>query len=594
MPSRPLPHAAQTPCRLESIAVLAILCAILFLPGIGARDLWAPDEPRFAEVAREMVQSGDWIVLRDNNHLYTHKPPLLFWLIALFSLPFGAVTEVSARLPIALCGIGTVGLTAALGRLWFGRFGGWAAGIVLATSYRFFVSSQWVQTDGPLALCTTLSIYGLARVLEHRRATAADLALVHGGVAGALLAKGPVGLLIPLLCAIGWAVSEGGWGYLRRLRPWLLAVAALPVLAWGVEVARAASESYSLMEAVREHVLERFAQGMHHPRPSYYFLHSFPLELMPWTVFLAAWAIPPWPLSPAARAGRRRALIWLLAVAAMFTLSTEKRPVYLLPIFPAACLFLGGTWPSEGWFPANRWDRWRLLAPFLLLALLAAGLLAAAPLVQGRLGAGGWSLAVASSCALAAALGALRAGRTGQGRAALGLAAGSSAILLLGLSLGLSPVLDQSKSARPLSERIVARMGASGRLGMYRFYRSAYVFYTGRFLQEIETLPELEDFLTGADTFCIIDQDDYHRLPAALRRRHPPLEEGRVGHRLMLLIGGVSAQPVSEYQSTNTIEPRPITMRYSRFRTMRPQDQGRHSASGYRLSDGNSTGTAWR
>ncbi len=580
MPPRSLPHTAHNPCRLESIAALAILCAILFFPGIGARDLWAPDEPRFAEVAREMVQSGDWIVLRDNNHLYTHKPPLLFWLIALFSLPFGTVTEVSARIPIVLCGIGTVCLTAVLGRLWFGRFGGWAAAIMLATSYRFFVNSQWVQTDGPLVLCTTLSIYGLARVLEHRRATAVDLALVHGGVAGALLAKGPVGLLIPLLCAAGWAVSEGGWGYLRRLRPWLLAVAALPVLAWGVEVARAASESYSLMEAVREHVLERFTQGLHHPRPFYYFLHSFPLELMPWTLFLTAWALPPWPLPPAARAGRRRALIWLLVVAAMFTISIEKRSVYLLPIFPAACLFLGGTWPREGWLPANRWDRRRLLAPFLLLALVAAGLLFAAPVAQARMGAGGWSLAVASSCALAAALGALRAARTGQVRAALGLAAGSSAIMLLGLSLGLSPALDLSKSARPLSERIVARMGTSGQLGMYRFYRSAYVFYTGRFLQEIKSLPELEDFLSGVDRFCIIDQDDYHRLPAALRGRHPPLEEGRVGHRLMLLIGSVSAQPGSQTQSRIMIEPRPITMRYSRFRTMRFQDQGRHSASG--------------
>jgi len=580
MPSRSLPQSSDIPCRLESIVALAILCAILFLPGIGARDLWAPDEPRFAEVAREMVQSGDWIVLRDNDQLYTHKPPLLFWLIALFSLPFGAVTEVSARLPIALCGIGTVCLTAALGRLWFGRFGGWAAGIVLATSYRFFVSSQWVQTDGPLVLCTTLSIYGLARVLEQRRATATDLALVYGGVAGALLAKGPVGLLIPLLCAAAWAVSEGGWGYLRRLRPWWLAVAALPVLAWGVEVARAASESYSLMEAVREHVLERFAHGMHHPRPSYYFLYSFPLEFMPWTVFIAAWALPPWPLSPSAQAGRRRALIWLLAVAAMFTISIEKRPVYLLPIFPAACLFLAGTWPSQGWLAGNRWDRWRLLAPFVLLALVAGGLLVAAPVAQGRLGAGGWSLAVASSCALAAALGALRAARTGQGRTALGLAAGSSAILLLNLSLSLSPVLDQSKSARPLSERIVARMGTSGRLGMYPFYRSAYVFYTGRFLQEIKTLPELEDFLRRADTFCIIERGHYDRLPATLRGRHPPLEEGRVGHRYMLLIGGAPAQPGIQNQSRNTIDPRPSTIRYSRFRTMRPQAQGRRSASG--------------
>jgi hypothetical protein len=262
----------------------------------------------------------------------------------------------------------------------------------------------------------------------------------------------------------------------------------------------------------------------------------------------------------------------------MFSVSTEKRPVYLLPAFPAACLLTVGIWPQEGWLPSDYRRRWRLLAPFQVLVLLAVGLLVIAPLAQGRIGGGGWSLTVAGGCALAVALGSLRAARAGQARVALGLAAGSTAAVLLGLALGLAPALNPSKSARPLSERVLSHLGPSGRLGMYRFYRSAYVFYTRRFLEKIDGPPELERFLAEPSSYCLIDRDDYHRLPPALRQRYIPLEEADVGHRRMLLIGGDALQPGRRNQSRPTMAPNPITIKYSRLRTMRPQDQERRSA----------------
>ncbi|MEE9219739.1 MAG: glycosyltransferase family 39 protein [Acidobacteriota bacterium] len=552
-------------------ALAALLAALLFLPGIGARDFWAPDEPRFAEVAREMLQSGDWLVLRDNDQLYTHKPPLLFWLIALVSLPFGEVTELSARLPIVACGVGTVWLSAALGRLWFGSLGGLAAGLLYATSYRGFLSAQWLQTDAPLALCTALSVYGLARVLERDRAGASDLALIYGGAAGALLAKGPVGLLVPLLCATGWALSERRPRLLRQIRPWLLAPAVLPVLLWGLATARVSP--YSLAEALRVHVLERAMQGMHHPRPFYYYLISLPLELLPWTAFLIGWAVSPFALDATARAGRRRALIWLALAFAMFTLFTEKRPVYLLPMIPAACLLVAGAWRPDGWPAKGEPGRRRALAPFALLLLLSLLLLAAAPLAQRRLGGGGAAMAGAAVAALVAAALALRAARGGRGKASLWFASGASACLLLGLSLGAAPALDPIKSARPFCEQVSRLVRPDERLGMYLFYRSAYVFYTRRFVEKIDSPAELERFLGQAGAYCVLERNDYERLPAELRTRYFPLVQAQVGHRRMLLIGGGTPQEGSRNHSNSTSTPRPSSMTYSRLRTMRSQDQ---------------------
>ncbi len=90
--------------------------AVLFFWWLGGHDLWAPDEPYFAEGAREMVVDGHWAVPHVNGVVTTDKPPLFFWLIALFSLPFGEVNSWTARLPSALAALGTVALTMRLGR----------------------------------------------------------------------------------------------------------------------------------------------------------------------------------------------------------------------------------------------------------------------------------------------------------------------------------------------------------------------------------------------------------------------------------------------------------------------------------------------
>ena len=84
---------------------LLLLCGVLFLPGLGARDFWAPVEPRYAEIARIMFAKGEWIVPRVNVELYTDKPILYFWLVLVASNIAGSVNEWTVRLPAALGGV---------------------------------------------------------------------------------------------------------------------------------------------------------------------------------------------------------------------------------------------------------------------------------------------------------------------------------------------------------------------------------------------------------------------------------------------------------------------------------------------------------
>jgi 4-amino-4-deoxy-L-arabinose transferase-like glycosyltransferase len=520
----------------DSLALLA-LSILLFLPALGWRDLWAPDEPRQAEVAREMLQSGDWLVPRDSGRVYADKPPLLPWLIALASWPSGGVSEWSARVPAAMCAAGTVLLTAAIGRLWFGRWIGFAAGVILATSGRGFISARWVQTDAPLALFTTLAVYGLVRAREHpagpRRA---DLACVVTGIAGALLAKGPVGLVVPALAALGWAWLEPDRGWLRCFRPWLLVPAVAPALAWAFAASVSAGGEYALAEVLQRQVYLRFTEGLHHARSPLYYLGVFPLEFLPWTLFLVAWILPAGERGPA-DAGRRRAGIWLGLCLLFFSLSADKRGVYLLPAVPAAALLVAGSIPREPWPRRGGAGRLRLLAPFVALVALCPLALFVPPLARRIGGAGETPLwcAAAAACALAAS--ALGAAVRGRARTALACAAAAPACLLLAAALIVAPALDPLKSARPFCDRVRRHLGETTPLAIHSPYRSAYAFYTGRFLEEIRGAGELERFMARPQALCILERAQLEALPAPLDGRYKVLEEGPVGHRPMALIG---------------------------------------------------------
>jgi len=143
---------------------LILICIILFtgflfLFNLGKRDLWAPDEPRYAQVSKEMRDTGNFIVPHLNSAPYPDKPPLLFWLINLFSLPFGKITALSARLPSAFAGIGCCVAIFYLGKyLYQNTRLALLSSLLLATSSKFLWMAHRVAFDVLLTFFVTMAI----------------------------------------------------------------------------------------------------------------------------------------------------------------------------------------------------------------------------------------------------------------------------------------------------------------------------------------------------------------------------------------------------------------------------------------------------
>lgn len=509
--------------------LLLLLGLALFLPGIASRDLWNPDEPRYAEVAREMRASGDYFVPHVNGRIYSEKPPLHFWSIATASLATGGVDEVSARLPSLLAAIATLFLLFGIGQRLFDREVAWTSVLVFATSSKILWQSRVGQIDMTLIALVTLAIYCFVRGWTEGRDGWFRLFFVAAGFA--TLAKGPVGLLPPLLAIVAFALASGRRDLLRRMRiPTGLLIWAGIVALWLVPaILSAGSEYYETI--VFKQNLGRYADPWHHFQPWYYYLTVIPADFFPWVFFLPGAIRVGWRryLEPE-RQGFRLALSWMLVTLVFFSLSPAKRTVYILTMYPAMALLVGASfaeirrsWPSlRGW----------LVAPATALALLLTALPALGFYViryqperlGGRLaeleplGPGLLPLLLAfglvlSASSIAALLGALRGSAR---RVTFALAVGMGTVAVAA-ALWVLPRFDAVKSARPLARALLERAAPDEPYGIYPQLDAPFLFYTRRFSVELRDEASLRAFVAREGrVWLLIEKDDLERLEPPL------------------------------------------------------------------------------
>jgi 4-amino-4-deoxy-L-arabinose transferase-like glycosyltransferase len=328
------------------VMALIMLGLPIFLLGLGSPALYDPHESLYAEIAREMVVSGDWLTPRLNGTRYLDKPPLFYWMIALSYKAFG-VSEFSARLPIALAGLGGILVTYGIGRYYFDGNTGFLAGLVLTASVGYFVFSRQLLPDMVFAFFTTLSLTGLLHAVADDRQSQRWAALASGSLALAVLTKGVLGLF-PLLVVAGCALCLGRWHALRALinprGAVLFAVLAVP---WHVWIAWQ-NKGYAWHYFANEQFL-RFL-GQRHPIDyislplPIFFLVLF-LWLLPWSPYLAL-AMPQMRLrlgKPPDRVaeGYLLVVLWAGMLLTFFALSRARLPQYSLPAMPALALLIG-------------------------------------------------------------------------------------------------------------------------------------------------------------------------------------------------------------------------------------------------------------
>ncbi|MXZ26996.1 MAG: glycosyltransferase family 39 protein [Gammaproteobacteria bacterium] len=311
--------------------------------GLGLRDPWAPDEPRYALIAAEMLQSGDWSLTRLGGVIYAQKPPVYFWLLAAAQGLAGL--RLGFLLPSLLAGLGTLALVWDLARRLWSRETAWWAALGLLACLQFTMQARSAQIDAVLCFFTTLSLYGLLRhLLQGPDWRWFSLGCLAAGLG--VMTKG-VGFL-PLLVLLPWAgMRWAGWN-VQRLgggTRWLLGPAAFfaPLALWLVPLLLRAQGDPEIAgyldNLLFRQTITRYADPWHHFQPFWYFF----VEVIPWAWFplilLFPWLAARW----ARRWKERDASVvllsgWIALVLVFFTISSGKRGVYLLPAAPALAL----------------------------------------------------------------------------------------------------------------------------------------------------------------------------------------------------------------------------------------------------------------
>jgi 4-amino-4-deoxy-L-arabinose transferase-like glycosyltransferase len=334
------------------VLVLAILLVFSFA-GLG-RGLWTPDEPREAEISREMfLHPGVLPTL--NGVVFAEKPPLYYWLVAAVFRVAGGPSAAAARAVSGAAGFMTLLLVYAWGWRAHSTLAGVSAAVMLATSLQFLLSTHWVLMDSLLMLFVTAAAWAAWELF--RGAGAGAALLLYGFASLALWTKGLVG---PALLGAGL----GAWCLLNRSWPWqtlrlgigiLVMVAAVGALALAIYLAGG-------FEALREwawvnHVLRVVRpQGTGHVQPVAYYLWTVPFAVLPWLVPLANVLRPAtWRESGPGSELPRYCAILAGAMVVLLSAAATKRGTYLLPALPLLFLAFGAQ--------VANWQRARLAAP---------------------------------------------------------------------------------------------------------------------------------------------------------------------------------------------------------------------------------------
>ncbi len=378
-PAGATPPPATTTARIGLVAIALLVAALWFLT-LDARHLLPSDEGRYAEIAREMLASGDWVTIRYNGVKYFEKPPFQMWMTALAFQAFG-IGEWQARLWVALSGALGVVMTALAARRWFGPRVALLSRLVLVAAPAWNLASHFNSLD--MGLSGALACVLAAVLIAQHPATSPGarrrwMGLAWAAMAVAVLTKGLIGVVLPGMVLIVYSVAARDFAVWRRLHivsgASIMFALATP---WFVLVSLRNPE-FARFFFIHEH-FQRYLTTVHHrDAPWWYFLPQLLVGFLPW-IGLSRGMVAA--VRDDTRGGGFRPMIllaaWALTIFLFFSFSSSKLPGYIVPIYPALAV-LGAVALDR--FTPRRWN----LQVVLALVFVACGL-AATPYVA-RLG----------------------------------------------------------------------------------------------------------------------------------------------------------------------------------------------------------------
>lgn len=489
------------------LLLLAAFCGFLFFYGLGSFGLLGADEPRYAQVAREMLERHDWITPTLQGKPWLEKPVLYYWQamasyrVARAFLPAreqdgDGVTDQTARLPAAIDA--TLMIAAIYLFLRLVRPGSEVDGaLITAGSAAIIAFARAAATDMPLAATFTIALLGW--YVWHQTGQRLYLAAFYIFLALGTLAKGPVAPVLAAVVILIFAAAKRDW-HVAFGTLWIPGIAfffavALP---WYVAVQLRNPQFFRVF--ILEHNFARFSQNRyHHPQPFWFYIPILLLSLMPWTLWLILaivervrliWSEGKGAISNSEGSRQLFLLIWLVVPIVFFSASQSKLPGYILPAIPAGALLV-----SE-YLAARRTQETRIslslaAAHGALCGLLVFGALSAASIQMNHRLVPGKGTYIAAALAALFALGIAAALLSRNSLRLLRSATMIAIVVSVGVILRLAaPVIDATQSARPIAASILTFSHEPVPLAIYKISREqeyGLEFYLNRPAEHYES-----------------------------------------------------------------------------------------------------------
>ena len=567
------PPAASTSDSLRPflwpVAAFAALYSLILIAGLGLFPFIGPDEPRYAQVAREMFASGDYVSPRLCGLLWFEKPALFYWAAAASYHLFGA-NEFGARLPCALAALVTCAFIAyALRRVRLGG-AGVIAGVILATSLIWVGFAHAATTDMMLAATTAIALlsFFLATTLpaidsnsNSNRARLGFLLLGAAFTGLAMIAKGLIGVLLVVIILVAHRVLA------RRsmFRHWSEAALAVGVFVlvastWYVPVTLRNGSVFIDEFFVNHHFKRYLTNKYQHPQPAYFYIGILLGGALPWSFFVLPAIARLKYLRP--REGARDSLLalcwaWMLLTVGFFSFSTSKLPGYILPAFPALAIILAVE--AERVWSGERGQLLRVASvlnavTLMLISVGALGYLRKKELVLPPF--------EAALCWLPMALGVLALGATLSRKPRLAVAAPALAMLgVAAVGTLLLTKIGDSLGARQYSVAVANALRPGESILFYKRKKQySHVFYSngrvafykdGRPIQGmstgdqvgIESAQELQTALSSKPSFVLVtarEQEAELIGDARFEVREVARQDDLVALRVSLVQGGAA------------------------------------------------------
>jgi 4-amino-4-deoxy-L-arabinose transferase-like glycosyltransferase len=528
--------------RSRWIAGALLVCALVWFVGLEYRGLFMPDEGRYADISRAMLDTGDWVTPRLNGIKYFEKPPLQYWATAgVFALL--GIDEWTARMWPALTGLLCIAFTAFAARRLAPGPSWLFAALAFAGSWGFFIGGQFLTLD--MGLTFFLCVAMLAFVLSRRGGSPPGvernwMLLAWAALACAVLSKGLVAVVIPGLALAVYCAVERDFSPLRRLH-WLpgLALFAAIALPWFLLVQEKNPEFFRFF-FIYEH-FERYLLPDHHrPGPWWYFVPVILVGLLPWTPAIPSAIARAWKAPADGFKVDRFLVIWAAVVVVFFSASHSKLPGYVLPAVPAILLLFARHYPALS-ARLQRAPALACVAAGGVLALTAVALPALSASLSINAYEPGYSIWL-----LGAALALLAAGwislalRKRALNEASFAAAAIGSLIAIQLAVSGTHVLDEHYSSERLIETIVGNdLRFPRRPPFYSVasYDQSIPFYLGRPVTLVGYKDELapgiaaepDKYVRSLDEFLALWHDERGEAFAIMK---PPLYEKLSGEGL--------------------------------------------------------------